>query len=75
MIINYNTFQILLERELLDWFVRYETTRLATTWGEVQQAFISQFSEICSEGQVATTLRYANQKNYEFVKDYYDRFL
>jgi hypothetical protein len=39
------------------------------TWGEVQPAFINRFSEIRSEGQVATTLKY------EYIEDYYDIFL
>ncbi len=57
------------------WFARYETTHLMTTWGELQHAFISWFSEIHNEGQATTTLKYAKQKKYEFVEDYYDRFL
>ncbi len=42
----------------IDWFVGYETTHLVTTWDEIQWAFISQFNEIRSEGQVVATLRY-----------------
>jgi hypothetical protein len=42
---------------------------------KVQRAFISWFDEICNEGQVVVALRYAKQNKYEFVKDYYDRFL
>jgi hypothetical protein len=42
-----------------DWFVKYETTHPMTTWDEIQWAFISQFNEICCEGQVVTALRYA----------------
>ncbi len=45
------------------------------TWGEVQWAFINRFREICNEGQVATTLRYAKQKKYESIENYYDKFL
>jgi hypothetical protein len=45
------------------------------TWAKVQRAFITQFSEIRSEGQAAATLRYAKQKKYESTKDYYDKFL
>jgi hypothetical protein len=36
-----------------------ETTWLATTWDEVQQAFISIFSEVQSEGQTIVILHYA----------------
>jgi hypothetical protein len=57
-----------------NWFARYETRHPTATWHEVWQAFISQFSEIHSKGQVATTLKYAKQKNYESLEDYYDRF-
>ncbi len=58
-----------------NWFARYGMIHLAATWDEVQWAFISQFSEICSEGQATTTLKYAKQKKYESIKYYYDRFL
>jgi hypothetical protein len=30
----------------VDWFAKFETIRLPTTWDEVQQAFISRFSEV-----------------------------
>jgi hypothetical protein len=49
-------------------------THPTTTWDEVERAFVNQFSEIYSEGQVAATLRYAKQKKYESVKKYYDNF-
>jgi hypothetical protein len=48
---------------------------LVTTWDEVHRAFISRLSEIHSKGQVAVALRYAKQKKYESIEDYYDRFL
>jgi hypothetical protein len=57
------------------WFSRYGIVHIMATWDEVQWAFISWFSEICSEGQATTTLRYAKQKKYESVKDYHDKFL
>jgi hypothetical protein len=50
-------------------------THPMATWGEVQWAFINRFREICNEGQVATTLRYAKQKKYESIENYYDKFL
>jgi hypothetical protein len=53
----------------------YEMAHLATTWGEVQHFFISQFNEIHSEGQTTAILRYVKQKKYESIEDYYDRFL
>jgi hypothetical protein len=64
-----------LKGRTIDWFATYETTHLTATWGEVQCAFINRFNEIRNEGQVATTLKYAKQKKYESVEDYYDRFL
>jgi hypothetical protein len=45
------------------------------TWGEVQCAFISRFSEIHSEEQAKATLKYTKQKKYESVEYYYDKFL
>jgi hypothetical protein len=53
----------------------YEMTHPTTTWDKVQWAFINRFSEICNERQMATTLRYAKQKKYESIEDYYDKFL
>jgi len=32
------------------------------------------FNEISSEGQMVVALRYAKQKKYELVEDYYDLF-
>jgi hypothetical protein len=46
-----------------------------TTWDEVHWAFISQFSEIHSEGQAISTLRYAKQNKYESIENYHDNFL
>jgi hypothetical protein len=63
-----------LKGRVVDWFGRYEIAHPTTTWTNVQCAFITQFSEIRSEGQVVTTLRYAKQKKYELVEDYYDWF-
>jgi hypothetical protein len=45
------------------------------TWDEVHRTFISRFNENCSERQATTTMRYAKQKKYKFVEDYYDRLL
>ncbi len=59
----------------IDWFAKYETTHLTTAWGEVWRAFISRFIEIHNEGQAVATLKYAKQKKYEYVEDYYNRFL
>ncbi len=39
-----------LRGKVVDWFARYERTHLVTTGDEIQQAFISQFSEIHSKG-------------------------
>jgi hypothetical protein len=50
-------------------------THPMVTWGEVQCAFISRFSEMHSEGQAITTLKYTKQKKYEYVEYYYDKFL
>jgi hypothetical protein len=44
-----------------NWLAKYEIVHLAATWGEVSRAFISQFCEICSEGQAVATLKYAKQ--------------
>jgi hypothetical protein len=35
-----------LKGEVVNWFAKFETTWLATTWDEIQQAFISIFSEV-----------------------------
>jgi hypothetical protein len=45
------------------------------TWAKVQCAFIIQFNEIRNEGQAIATSRYAKQKKYESMEDYYDQFL
>jgi predicted TIM-barrel fold metal-dependent hydrolase len=74
MIVNYNFFQIFLKGELLR-FVKYEMIHLTVTWNEVQWAFISWFNEIHSEGQTIVALKYTKQKKYEYVENYYDRFL
>jgi hypothetical protein len=37
--------------------------------------FCQQFSETYSEGQAVVALRYAKQKKYESIKNYYDKFL
>jgi hypothetical protein len=57
----------------IDWFAKYETTHPIATWGAVQCTFINRFNEIHNEGQAATTLKYAKQKKYEFVENYYDK--
>ncbi len=64
-----------LRRRVTNWFAKYETTHPMATWGEVQRDFINWFSEIRNEGLTAATLRYAKQKKYEFIDDYYDIFL
>jgi hypothetical protein len=56
-----------------DWIGRYEIAH--PTWAKVQCAFIIQFNEIRSEGQVTVALRYAKQKKYELVEGYYGHFL
>jgi len=58
-----------------DWFGKYETTHPTMTCIEVQCAFITRFSEIKNEVQATITLRYAKQKKFELMEDYYDRFL
>ncbi len=63
-----------LNGKVVNWFRRYETAHL-TTWAKVQHAFITQFNEIRSEGQLVIALGYVKQKKYESIEDYYDRFL
>ncbi len=48
-----------LKGKVADWFVKFGTAQLATTWDEVQ-AFISRFSEVLSERQAVVTLHHAN---------------
>jgi hypothetical protein len=45
------------------------------TWAEVQCAFMIRFNEIRNEGQATVASRYAKQKKYELMEDYYDQFL
>ncbi len=61
-----------LRGRVANWFGKYETVHPTTTCAKVQRAFIIQFSEIRSEGQVIATSRYAKQKKYESMEDYYD---
>ncbi len=42
------------------------------TWAEVQCAFIIRFNEIRNERQATIASRYAKQKKYESMEDYYD---
>jgi len=69
---NYNIFQIPWGEELP---IGLENMRLLiqqTTWAKVQCAFIIRCSEIRSEGQAIVASRYAKQKKYESMEDYYD---
>jgi hypothetical protein len=61
-----------LKGRVADWFTKYETAHPTMTWAKVQRAFITQFNEIRSEGQTIATSRYAKQKKYESIEDYYD---
>jgi len=45
----------------------FEIARLATTWDELEWAFISRFNEVWNEGQVVVVLHYAKQKKYELT--------
>jgi hypothetical protein len=65
MIINYNTFQILLEGELL---IGLPSMKLLIQWQHGMK--YSGLSSIDLMKQVATTLRYAKQKKYESIKHY-----
>ncbi len=47
----------------------------ATTWGEVQHAFISRFSDVHNERQAIIALREVKQWKHETIKNYYDKFL
>jgi hypothetical protein len=49
-----------LKGKVADWFVKFGTAQLVATWDEVQQAFISRFSEVRSERQAVVTLHHAN---------------
>ncbi len=42
-------FPITLWGKIASWFTHYETTNLVATWGEVQHAFISRFSDVHNE--------------------------
>jgi hypothetical protein len=43
------------------WFTRYEIANLAVTWGEVQRAFISRFSNVRNERQAIVALNEVKQ--------------
>ncbi len=75
MHINYNIFLQHYEEKNANQFTCYETPNLVATWGEVQHAFISRFSDVCNEKQAIITLRGVKQWKHEMVEDYYDRFL
>jgi hypothetical protein len=64
-----------LRGRVVDWFGRYEIAHPTTTWAKVQCAFMIRFSEIRNEGQAIAASRYAKQKKYELMEDYYDQFL
>jgi hypothetical protein len=50
-------------------------TNPTTTWGKVQHAFISRFSDERNERQAIIALKNSKQWNHEMVEDYYNRFL
>jgi hypothetical protein len=47
----------------------------ATTWGEVQRAFISRFSDVHNKRQAIVALKEVKQWKHEIMEDYYDFFL
>ncbi len=61
--------------KVANWFGRYEIVHSTMTWAEVQCAFMIRFNEIRNEGQATVASRYAKQKKYELMEDYYDQFL
>ncbi len=54
-------FPTTLQGKCANWFTRYETVNLATTWGEVQCAFISRFSDVHIKRQAIIALREMKQ--------------
>jgi hypothetical protein len=57
-----------LRGKVVNWFAKYKMTHPVATWDEIQQDFVNRFSEIRSKGQTTITLKYAQQKKYEFVE-------
>jgi hypothetical protein len=67
-------FQNSLRGRITDYFGKYETTHLETTWAKVQHDFIAWFNDIKIERQAIVILRYMKQKKYELMEDYYNKF-
>ncbi len=59
----------------MSWFTCYEIANPIATWGNVQCAFISRFSDVCNKRQAIVALREVKQWKHETVKDYYGKFL
>jgi hypothetical protein len=76
MHINYSNSRLPhYERKNVSWFIRYETTNPITTWGKVQDPFVSRFNDVCSKKQAIVTFREVKQWKHETIEDYYDIFL
>ncbi len=55
------------------WFIHYETTNRIVTWGEVQCAFISKFSDVHNKKQAIVTLREVKRWKHETMEYYYNK--
>ncbi len=58
-----------------NWLSCYETTIPVATWGGVQHAFISKFSDVHNKRQAIVALKAMKQWKHEIVEDYYNNFL
>lgn len=59
----------------MSWFTRYQTKNPTTTWGKVQDPFVSRFNDVCNKKQAILALREVKQWKHENIEDYYDIFL
>ncbi len=75
MHINYNIFLQHYEEKVQVSLLVMRITNLAATWGGVQCAFISRFSDVHTKKQAIVGLREVKEWKHEMVEDYYNRFL
>ncbi len=59
----------------MSWFTRYGTVNPTTTWGKVQDPFVSRVSDVHNKKQAIVTLREVKQWKHATAEDYYDKFL
>ncbi len=76
MHINYNNSRLPhYAGKNVSWFICYEIANPTTTWGKVQDPFVSRFNDVRSKKQAIVALREGKQWKHETVEDYHDMFL